>query len=45
MLMMDGGNMDIVDIRDSDEGKIDVYIRYLGLAVVVQVAQQELFMQ
>lgn len=30
MLMMDGGDMDIVDIRDSDEGKIDIYIRYLG---------------
>lgn len=30
MLMMDGGDMDIVDIRDTDEGKIDIYIRYLG---------------
>ncbi|MSN95726.1 iron-sulfur cluster assembly scaffold protein NifU [Campylobacter sp. FMV-PI01] len=30
MLMMDGGDMDIVDIRKGDDGKIDIYIRYLG---------------
>lgn len=29
MLMMDGGNMDIVDIQKADE-HIDIYIRYLG---------------
>jgi NifU-like protein len=28
-LVMDGGNMEVVDIKDSDE-HIDVYIRYLG---------------
>lgn len=30
MLQFDGGDMDIVDIRTSDSGNIDVYIRYLG---------------
>ncbi|MCZ6160495.1 iron-sulfur cluster assembly scaffold protein [Campylobacter ureolyticus] len=30
MLMMDGGDLDIVDIRKSDDGKTDIYIRYLG---------------
>ncbi|NLY03502.1 MAG: iron-sulfur cluster assembly scaffold protein NifU [Campylobacter sp.] len=31
MLAMDGGDMDIVDIRNSDDGRnIDIYIRYLG---------------
>ena len=30
MLMMDGGNMEILDIKDSSDGHIDVYIRYLG---------------
>lgn len=29
MLMMDGGNMDIIDIQKADEN-IDIYIRYLG---------------
>jgi NifU-like protein len=28
-LVMDGGNMEVIDIKDSDEF-IDVYIRYLG---------------
>ena len=28
-LVMDGGNMEVIDIKDSDE-HIDVYIRYLG---------------
>ncbi len=28
-LIMDGGNMEIVDVKDSDE-YIDIYIRYLG---------------
>ncbi len=28
-LIMDGGNMEIIDIKDSDE-YIDIYIRYLG---------------
>lgn len=30
MLMMDGGDMEILDIKDSSDGHIDVYIRYLG---------------
>ncbi|CZE46135.1 iron-sulfur cluster assembly scaffold protein [Campylobacter geochelonis] len=30
MLAMDGGNLDIIDIRKDDDGKIDIYIRYLG---------------
>lgn len=31
MLAMDGGNMEILDIRkDEKDGKIDIYIRYLG---------------
>ncbi len=30
MLMMDGGNLEIIDIRDTDDGFTDVYIRYLG---------------
>jgi NifU-like protein len=28
-LIMDGGNMEIIDVKDS-ENNIDVYIRYLG---------------
>lgn len=28
-LLMDGGNMEIIDVKDADEN-IDVYIRYLG---------------
>lgn len=30
MLMMDGGNLEIVDLRDTDDGFTDIYIRYLG---------------
>lgn len=30
MLLMDGGNLEILDIRDNDEGLTDIYIRYLG---------------
>ena len=30
MLVMDGGNMEILDIKDGDGGVTDVYIRYLG---------------
>ncbi|MBL0686875.1 MAG: iron-sulfur cluster assembly scaffold protein [Sulfurospirillum sp.] len=30
MLIMDGGNLEILDIKDSDDGSIDIYIRYLG---------------
>ena len=30
MLMMDGGNMEILDIKDTSDGHIDVYIRYMG---------------
>ncbi|PAF52214.1 iron-sulfur cluster assembly scaffold protein [Helicobacter sp. 13S00477-4] len=30
MLMMDGGNMEIIDIKDTSDGHIDVYIRYMG---------------
>ncbi len=30
MLMMDGGNLEIIDIRDTDDGFTDIYIRYLG---------------
>lgn len=30
MLMMDGGDMEILDIKDSSDGYIDVYIRYMG---------------
>ena len=30
MLIMDGGNMEILDIKEGDEGVTDVYIRYLG---------------
>ena len=29
-LIADGGNLEIIDIRDSQDGYIDVYIRYLG---------------
>lgn len=29
MLVMDGGNLEVLDIKDSD-GNIDIYIRYLG---------------
>lgn len=30
MLIMDGGNMEIIDIKETSDGYIDVYIRYLG---------------
>ncbi|PAF43816.1 iron-sulfur cluster assembly scaffold protein [Helicobacter sp. 11S03491-1] len=30
MLMMDGGNMEIIDIKDTGDGHIDIYIRYMG---------------
>ena len=30
MLMMDGGNMEIIDIKETSDSYIDVYIRYLG---------------
>lgn len=30
MLAMDGGNLEIIDIKPSDDGKTDIYIRYLG---------------
>ena len=30
MLIMDGGNMEILDIKTGDENVTDVYIRYLG---------------
>lgn len=30
MLLMDGGNMEIIDIKETSDGYIDVYIRYLG---------------
>ncbi len=30
MLMMDGGDMEILDIKDSSDGHIDIYIRYMG---------------
>ncbi|MDA3054426.1 MULTISPECIES: iron-sulfur cluster assembly scaffold protein [unclassified Campylobacter] len=30
MLQMDGGNLDVIDIKPSDDGKTDIYIRYLG---------------
>ncbi|RDU65236.1 iron-sulfur cluster assembly scaffold protein [Helicobacter sp. MIT 14-3879] len=30
MLIMDGGNMEIIDIKETNDSHIDVYIRYLG---------------
>ena len=30
MLMMDGGDMEILDIKDTEDGYIDIYIRYMG---------------
>lgn len=30
MLIMDGGNLEVIDIRDSSDGHTDIYIRYLG---------------
>lgn len=33
MLAMDGGNIEIIDIKDTDDGMIDIYIRYMGACV------------
>lgn len=33
MLVMDGGNLDIVDVREEEQGGTVVYIRYLGACV------------
>lgn len=33
MLMMDGGNLEVIDIRASSDGYTDVYIRYMGACV------------
>lgn len=33
MLIMDGGNVEIIDIQDTDEGNIDIYIKYMGACV------------
>ena len=30
MLVMDGGNLEIIDIKETDDGMTDVYIRYMG---------------
>lgn len=30
MLIMDGGNLEILDIKETSDGFIDVYIRYMG---------------
>jgi NifU-like protein len=30
MLIMDGGNMELIDIKETGENNIDIYIRYLG---------------
>lgn len=30
MLVMDGGNMEVIDIKETSDNFIDVYIRYLG---------------
>ena len=30
MLMVDGGNMEILDIKDTSDGHTDIYIRYMG---------------
>lgn len=30
MLMMDGGNLEILDIKDADGGYVDLFIRYMG---------------
>ena len=30
MLEMDGGNLEILDIKKADDGMIDIFIRYLG---------------
>ncbi|MBE3606633.1 iron-sulfur cluster assembly scaffold protein [Campylobacter sp. RM13119] len=30
MLMMDGGDLEVIDIQKTPEGNIDIYIRYLG---------------
>lgn len=33
MLVMDGGNLEILDIKDTEDGMTDIYIRYLGACV------------
>jgi NifU-like protein len=33
MLIMDGGNLEIIDIKETDEHLTDVYIRYMGACV------------
>lgn len=30
MLVMDGGNLEIVDLKVGDDGTTDLYIRYIG---------------
>ncbi|CBG40362.1 iron-sulfur cluster assembly scaffold protein NifU [Helicobacter mustelae] len=30
MLLMDGGDLEILDIKDSSDGHFDIYIRYMG---------------
>ena len=30
MLVMDGGNLEVLDLKESDDGYFDIYIRYLG---------------
>lgn len=30
MLLMDGGDMEILDVKDASDGHIDIYIRYMG---------------
>jgi NifU-like protein len=33
MLVMDGGNLEVIDMKETDEGMTDVYIRYMGACV------------
>ena len=33
MLVMDGGNVEVIDIKEGDGSMIDVYIRYMGACV------------
>lgn len=30
MLAMDGGNIEVIEIKNCDDGKTDIYVRYLG---------------
>jgi len=30
MLVMDGGNLEVIDLKETDDGMTDVYIRYMG---------------